>query len=84
MKRIALLWLTLFFCLADPIPAPIYHPARIAFYAIHPDDLSVKTSTGLILAETNDYEKEEVYYLDYELTSVTFISPKKSSMKNRR
>jgi len=82
VKRIALVWLTLLFCLADPIPTPIYHPARIAFYAIYPDDLSTKTQKRLILAETNDYEKEDpLYYLDYELTSVTLIYQKELDEK---
>ena len=76
MKKLILflIALTLF---ADTLPTTIMHPARLMFYSIYPTDTATHNSLTLTFTETNDYEKEPVYYLDYELSALTLIAQKR-------
>jgi hypothetical protein len=72
-----MLTLSALFALADMLPTTIMHPSRLTFYSIYPTDTSVKDLATFTFSQTNDYEKEPVYYLDYELSALTIVTQKK-------
>ncbi|WP_456390010.1 DUF3187 family protein [Hydrogenimonas sp.] len=74
---LSLLLFSALFLQADtfgPLEATIQHPARLQFYAPYPEGCDIadddKLHVGVGLFQTNDYEKERHYFLDYGLATL--------------
>ncbi|BCD61008.1 MULTISPECIES: DUF3187 family protein [unclassified Nitratiruptor] len=76
-----LLSITLF--AAQPLLTTTMHPFRLAFYSFYPQNPQIwqdeKWHTQLSLSETNDYDEEKAYLIDYEITTLTLAFSKNTN-----
>ncbi len=57
---------------AEPLSFALQHPARLAFYSLYAQSPSIKRglSSYVTLMQTNEYEEEKVFFLDYGLATL--------------
>ncbi|BAF70834.1 DUF3187 family protein [Nitratiruptor sp. SB155-2] len=82
MKKILTLVVLSFTLFAtQPLLTTTMHPFRLAFYSFYPQNSEIeedkKWHTQINLSETNDYDEEKAYLIDYEITALTLSLSKK-------